>query len=87
MHLVLSPMLLNIVLNFLTLNIMQQFLLSVSFADSVGLASETVAKWKQIPEVNELRVSESMFLLFSGTQALSILKCLGSVVNVTVCES
>ena len=79
---VLSPLLFNIVLNFLTSGIMQELLLSLLFADDVGLASERVSKlqgvfdkWKQILEDHGLRVSESkteyMFLPFSDPQAPS----------------
>src|SRR6201989_873331 len=61
---------------------MQELLLSVLFADDVGLASERVAKlqevfdkWKNILEDHGLKVSESkteyMFLPFSDPQAPS----------------
>ena len=79
---VLSPLLFNIVINFLTSKVMHELLLSVLFADDVGLASERVAKlqevfdkWKKILEDHGLRVSESktgcMFLPFSDPQAPS----------------
>ena len=59
---------------------MNELLLSILFADDVGLASERVAKlqevfdkWKKILEDHGLRVSESkteyMFLPFSDPQA------------------
>ena len=79
---VLSPLLFNIVMNFLTSNLMQELLLSVLFADDIGLASESVVKlqevfdkWKNILEDHGLRVSQSkteyMFLPFSDPQAPS----------------
>ena len=77
---VLSPLLFIIVINFLTSKIMQELLMSVLFADDIGLASERVEqlqevfnKWKNILENHGLRVSESkteyMFLPFSDPQA------------------
>lgn len=77
---VLSPLLFNIVINFLTSKLMQDLLLSVLFADDVGLTSERVEKlqevfdkWKNILEDHGLRVSESkteyMYLPFSDPQA------------------
>lgn len=41
---VLSPLLYNIVLNFLPSNVMQVLLLNALFADHVGLASDRVEK-------------------------------------------
>src|SRR5687768_1441812 len=76
------PLLFIIVINFLTSKLMQELLLSLLFADDVGLASERVAKLqevfdkrKNILEDHGLRVSESktkyMYLPFSDPQAPS----------------
>lgn len=63
---VLSPLLFNIVMNYITSNITDKLLLSVLFADDVGLASDDAAKlqdifnkWKDLLESNGLRISES----------------------------
>src|SRR5687768_5982162 len=79
---VLSPLLFIIVINFLTSKLIQELLLSLLFAEYVGLASERVAKlqevfdkWKNILEDHGLRVSESkteyMFLPFSDPEGPS----------------
>src|SRR5687768_2879865 len=45
---VLIPLLFIIVINFLTSKLMQELLLSLLFADDVGLASERVAKLQEV---------------------------------------
>ena len=45
---VLSPLLFNIVINFLTSKVIHELLLSVLFADDVGLASARVAKLQEV---------------------------------------
>lgn len=77
---VMSPLLFNTVINYLTCDITDELLLSVLFADDVGLANNDITKlqeifnrWKSKLENNGLKISESkteyLFLPFSDKDA------------------
>lgn len=94
---VLSPLLFNLVMNYLTKNIMDDLLASILFPDDVALVTDnvqlmqdTLNKWQEALEENGLRISRSkteyMFCPFSDPLAPSPDLMLDSIV-VTKCKS